>query len=204
MLTFLSQSCGAFVFITYASTIFARSGTNISTEVSSIVLALLQIAGTLMAAQCVETHGRKPLLLVSLIGCTVGLTAMAAYLYSDALGYDVSLGRWIPVASLGFVIFVSSIGIVPLSLICLVEALPTKVRSFGLTVGTISMCTSSFIMVALYPVLLKIIDLHGCMTIFAATCALGTAFVAVFVEETKGKTLDLLNAEKHVPDEENA
>lgn len=204
VLTFLSQSCGAFVFITYASTIFARSGTNISTELSSIVLALLQIAGTLLAANYVDNYGRKPLLLISLTGCKFGLSAMAAYLYCDSLGYDVSMVDWIPVASLGFVILISSVGIVPLSLVCLAEALPSKVRSIGLTLGGLSMATSSFVIVALYPILLEIVDLHGCMTIFAATCAFGTFFVAFAVDETKGKTLDLLKEEKLDRAPENA
>lgn len=196
VLTILSQSCGSYVFITFASTIFARSGANFSTELSSIVLALLQIAGTLLAARFVETQGRKPLLIISLTGCKFGLSAMSAYLYCDKLGYDTSMFTWVPVSSLGFVILVSSVGIVPLSLICLVEALPTKVRSFGLTVGTVSMSASCFVIVALYPILLEVIDLHGCMLIFATTCVFGIFFVAFFVDETKGRTLDLLNEEK--------
>lgn len=204
VLAFLSQSCGTFVFITYASTIFARSGANFSTEWSSIVLALLQIAGALLAATFVETQGRKPLLIISLAGSTFGLTAMAVYLYSDTLGYNVSALNWVPVTSLGFVIFISSVGIFPLSLICMVEALPTKVRSIGFIVGAFSLAFSSLVVVALYPILLEIIDLHGCMSLFAITCLLGTFFVIFVMDETKGKTLDLLNDEKNATTNENA
>lgn len=200
MLSFLSQSCGSYVFITYASTIFARSGTSFSPELSSIVLAMVQIAGTLLAARFVETQGRKLLLIVSLAGCTFGLSAMAVYLYCVSLGFNMSMFTWVPVTSLGLVILISSVGIVPLSLICLVELLPPKVRSFGLTVGTSSMSLFAFGLVITFPVLMEVIDMHGCMLIFAITCALGIIFVIFAVDETKGKTLDLLNKEKDKSD----
>lgn len=108
----------------------------------------------------------------------------------------MSMFTWIPVTSLGFVILISSVGIVPLSVICLIELLPTKVRSFGLTIGTAFMSVFAFGLVMTFPILMNIIDLHGCMLIFAATCAFGIIFICIFVDETKGKTLDLLKEEK--------
>lgn len=195
-MAFLSQSCGVIVFITYASTIFANAGTNISPELSSIVLAVVQIAGTYLATSFVETQGRKFLMIVSLCGSTIGLLAMATYLYCDSLGFNLSMFEWVPVTSLGCVILVSSVGIVPVSMICLVEALPTKMRSFGLTVGTSSMSFFGFIVIGSYPFLMEIVAMHGCMFIFAVVCAFGVCFVIIYVDETKGKILDLLNEEK--------
>lgn len=169
---------------------------NVSPKLSSIVLALVQTVGTLISAKFVEKQGKKPLLIISLAGCTFGLLAMASYAYCDTLGFDVSMFEWVPVTSLGFVILISAVGITPLSMICLVEVLPPKVRSFGLTIGMIAMSAFSFIILALYPILLETIDPHGCMLIFATTCAFGVIFAIFCVEETQGKTLDLLNEEK--------
>lgn len=196
MLAFLSQSCGVIVFITYASTIFASSGTNFSPEMSSIVLAVVQIVGTYVATLFIETQGRKFLMIVSLSGCTFGLLAMTTYLYCNTLGFDVSMFKWVPVTSLGFVILISAVGIVPVSMLCLVESLPTKMRSFGLTLGTGSMSFFGFVVIALYPFLIEVIHMHGCMFSFAVISAIGVLFVIHFVDETKGKILDLLNEEK--------
>lgn len=121
---------------------------------------------------------------------------MAAYMYCDSLDLDTSMLTWVPVSSLGFVILISAVGIVPVSMICLVEALPTKVRSFGMTLGISSMCFFAFVVLAAYPILVKLLEMHGCMLVFAATCVLGVFFVIFFVDETKGKTIDLLNEEK--------
>lgn len=41
---------------------------------------------------------------------------------------------------------------------------------------------------------MEIIDLHGCMTIFAIACALGAIFVFVVMEETKNRSLEQADA----------
>lgn len=43
---------------------------------------------------------------------------------------------------------------------------------------------------------MEIIELYGCMVILGVSCFLGVVFIIIFMEETKGKTLDLSNAEK--------
>lgn len=196
VMAFLSQLCGSYLFITYGSTIFAKSGTNMSKNASSITLAIVQLVGTIISAKFVETLGRKILLIISLAGCTFGQLTLAAYLLCDSLGYDVSMFNWVPVTSLSFVILVSGIGILSLSFICTVEVMPTKVRSFGVTFGMVVMNIVSFLTSISFPILMEIIELYGCMLILGVSCALGMIFVIGYMEETKGKTLDLLNAEK--------
>lgn len=41
-----------------------------------------------------------------------------------------------------------------------------------------------------FPILLEMIHLYGCLTIFAVNCCLGTLFVIFFMKETKGRSLD--------------
>lgn len=126
-MTWFNQMNGSFCFITYSVSIFEQSGANMSSNVSSIILAIVQIAGTLLAAQFVDRVGRKLLMAISLFGCTFGLTAMGIYVYLDECGVDVSMFNWIPVTSLAFVILISSTGISPLTMMYIVEILPAKV-----------------------------------------------------------------------------
>lgn len=196
VLAFLSQLCGSYLFITYGSTIFEKSGTNLSKNASSIILAIVQVFGAIFSAKFVETQGRKILLIISLAGCTIGQLTLASYLFCDSLGYDVSMLKWVPVTCLAFVIFVSGIGILSLSFICTVEVMPSKVRSFGVTLGMVAMNIMSFFTSVSFPILMETIELYGCMVILGVSCALGMTFVIIFMEETKGKTLDLLNEEK--------
>lgn len=126
-LTFLNILSGCYTFITYSENIFQKSGTHLSPNTASIILAFVQILGTLCTAQLVDSAGRKLLLVISLTGCTFGLSSMAMYLYLDAHDMEMTGFKWIPVASLGFVILIANFGIVPLTMVCVVEVLPTKV-----------------------------------------------------------------------------
>lgn len=187
--------CGSYTFITYASAIFEKSGTQLSPNTSSVILAIVQITGTFFTAHLIETRGRKPLLIVSLSGCILGLSSMGAYLLCDAQGVDVSSFAWVPVASLAFDILIASVGIIPLTLICLVEVLPTKIRSFGVTVGTVAINMCSFCTIKFFPILTEIIGLYGCMFVFAGSCFVGLFFIIFFVKETKGESLDRVKQE---------
>lgn len=62
------------------------------------------------------------------MGCTVGHFGLASYLYFNQIGYDLTYLTFIPLASLGLVVFIAAAGIIPLSHVCRVENLPTKVQ----------------------------------------------------------------------------
>lgn len=97
---------------------------------------------------------------------------------------------------MAFVIFMSSVGIVPLGGICTIEVLPTNVRAIGLTIGMTSMNLFAFVITNTFPIMMEVIQLYGCMAILATCCAFGIVFVVFCMNETKGKRLDLLYQEK--------
>lgn len=88
----------------------------------------MQIFGNVFSAQFVDSIGRKLLILISLVGNVVGLTALALYTYLNQAGFDLSLYSWVPIVSLSFVFFITSAGIVSLASICAIEFLPSKVH----------------------------------------------------------------------------
>lgn len=114
--------------INYASYVFEKSGGSIlSTNMSSIILAFVQIVGGLVSTQMGDTFGRKTTLAISLCGSIVGLISFAAYLHIRENGYDVTHFVWLPLTSLSLIIFVSSAGILALSNTCAIENFPSKV-----------------------------------------------------------------------------
>lgn len=94
----------------------------------SIMLAVALILGSLFTTYLADTLGRKFLNLISLMGSAVGLFATALYHYLNINGYDLTGFAWVPVVSLSLVVFISSVGIMPLAFLCSVEYLPPKVR----------------------------------------------------------------------------
>ena len=58
-LVFLNQYSGTLVIMTYTSSIFENSGSNLSSNKSSIIVAVIQLAGVYVSTVCVEKFGRK-------------------------------------------------------------------------------------------------------------------------------------------------
>lgn len=206
VLAFLSQSCGYNIYYYYSYNLVGISGLDVSPKIVGIAIVLLDTAGAILATQLVEPLGRKCLLIVSLVGCIIGLSGTATYSYCSSLDFEMSMFSWVPVTSLGLFAFMAALGIRPLPMICLVELLPEKVRSFGLTVGSISMNIFTYFSVSSFLAMADVIgmSLHSSLLLFAITCVFGIFFVFFFVEETKGKALDLPIDENFRNIQENA
>lgn len=127
-LAYFSQMTGCFTIITYAVYILERTRTTFDPYKSSIALAAMLIIGNLCTTHAADKMGRKTFLIVSLLGCAVGLFALSIYLYLNTNGYDLTTISWVPIVCLAFIVFIASAGVVPLSHVCRVENLPTKVR----------------------------------------------------------------------------
>lgn len=126
-LSTFSQLTASFTIVNYAVTTFAKAGTSVDPYVSSIVLAVALIIGSLTTTYLADKLGRRKLILISLMGSAFGLLSTALYHYLNSIGFDLTAHAWIPIVSLSSVIFISSAGINPLSIVCSVENLPTKV-----------------------------------------------------------------------------
>lgn len=127
-LTSLAQLTGNFAITNYAVMIFEKTGTSVDPYISSIMLAVALILGAICTTYLADQLGRKFLNIASVLGSAVGLFAVSIYHYLNMNGYDLAAFEWVPVVSLSFVIFISSAGIMALSLVCSIEYLPPKVR----------------------------------------------------------------------------
>lgn len=183
------------VFLTYGSTIMAKSGTRLPTSGSSIFMAVVQLIAAFITYKLIDRKGRKFLLILSLVGCAISHAIMVAYMqvnhYEAESGFRTSMAFYsIPIFCMASVIFTSSIGILPLTFICMSESFPTRIRPLGMTFGSIVLNLFGFIVFKMYPWLEHAVGLQVCLMIFCAGCALGTVYVVAVVEETKGKELN--------------
>lgn len=126
-LAILAQLTTNFAMVTYAVTIFKKTGTTLNPYASSIVLAVMLILGSSVSTYLADILGRKRLNFISLLGSAVGQLVTSLYHYLYLSGCNLSAFSWVPVVSLSFVIFISAAGILPLQLVCVVEYLPPKV-----------------------------------------------------------------------------
>lgn len=123
-----NQLSGCFALINYSATIFNESGSKISPNTSSIILAAIQIVGTYVSTVLVDRVGRKSLLLVSASCTAIGLFIVGLYSFLDKqLEWQMTAFDWVPVAGLSFVVFIASIGVLPLPFVVLAEVMPQNV-----------------------------------------------------------------------------
>lgn len=181
------------IFLTYGSIIIRNSGTNLPLGWSSVCIAIVQLVAGIITYKLIDQKGRKFLLILSLIGCAVSHAIMIAYMYVkdyDIFGDYTSIFQWTPILCMAAVIFMASVGMSPLTFICMAESFPSKVRSIGMTFGTITINTFAFILFKMFPLVQEAIGLQVCLMIFCICCSLGTIYFAIFLEETKGKELN--------------
>lgn len=112
-LVVFSHSTAQFTLANYAAIIFKRVDSSVlDPNLSSIMLAVALILGSLMTTTLCDILGRKILILISLSGSAFGLFAMAIYDYLKLSGYDLSSFTFVPVVALSFDIFIASAGII--------------------------------------------------------------------------------------------
>lgn len=189
MFSLVNTLTAQYLLLAYGSVIIAKSGTSLPSGASSIFIAVVQLFSTFVTYMAIDKMGRKFLLITSLVGCAITHLVMVAHMHLRNSSDQKSLVDWIPIISMSTVLFMSSMGIVP-TLTYLSEYFSSKVRPIGMTVGSIAANLFSFILIKVYPKMEQSIGLEACFLLFCVSCALGTVYVAVFVNETKGIELN--------------
>lgn len=125
MLQFLEQFSGLFGLLFFVSTIFKYSGSSLSPNASSIIVGIIQLVGCYCSTLLVDRAGRKILIGTSSFGISLGMFVFAAYSFMDKLGYDLSLFKWVPLASFSFTLFIANLGVLTLPFLVTSELIIT-------------------------------------------------------------------------------
>lgn len=192
----MSHLCGTYVLINYAATIFANTGSSISSSLSSIIMGGMLVVGVYSASLLIDRYGRKVLMLVSSGGAAVGLLSTGVYSLLSYKGYDVQALHLVPVLGLSFYIFICAIGMLPVPYVYVAEIFPQRIRRIGCTMCTSTISVCAIVQLKTFPLMLAGIGLHGCLFIFAVVAACGMVFTLYTMNETKGKNLDVLETNK--------
>ncbi|KAG6749936.1 hypothetical protein POTOM_047013 [Populus tomentosa] len=155
----------------YASSIFEVAG--FSPSVGTIIYAILQVVFVVLNTTIIDKVGRKPLLLVSASGLVIAclITGLSFYLKV----HELALKSAPMLAVTGILIFPLNIKGVAGSLATLVNWFCAWAVSF----------TFNFLMSW---------SSYGTFILYAAINAMTIAFVALLVPETKGRTLEQIQA----------
>ncbi len=179
----------------YSNTIWEAVGFSESQAFeTSLITTVVNIAFTLVAIALIDRVGRKPLLLVGSTGMVVMLGILTwvfgtAPLNSDGqpvLGDGVDI-----VALLAFNLYVAFFAATwgPVVWVLLGEMFPNRIRAAALALAAAAQWVANFLVSTAFPPLSSI-SLGLAYGIFTAFAVLSIPFVAKFLRETKGISLE--------------
>ncbi|XP_073824924.1 facilitated trehalose transporter Tret1-like isoform X2 [Musca autumnalis] len=189
VLLFVNQFSGIFAFVNYMSDIFLNSGSTMDPNTCTIIMGVAQIAGTYAATLLVDLFGRKILMLWSIGGMAVGLTAFGVFTFY-AQTMDLSQYSYVPLLLMAFVSFVGNMGLIALTLVVLVEIFPAKIRPICASVSMATLSFLVFAMLKIFPLYMESFGISVTMWSCALVCAISYVYLFIFLKETKGKSMD--------------
>ena len=200
LLSVFQQFVGINAVFYYSNTIWQAVGFSESQAFeTSLITTVVNVAFTLLAIALIDRVGRKPLLLVGSVGMVVML-AVLTFVFGTAdvnsAGQPV-LGDGIDVvAVIAFNLYVAFFAATwgPVVWVLLGEMFPNRIRAAALALAAAAQWVANFLVSTAFPPLASIsLGLaYGLFTIFAI---LSIPFVAKFITETKGRSLESIGSD---------
>lgn len=194
MIAALQQVTGINVMMYYAPMVLKAAGGSLQNALfQTIWIGFALLFGSMIGAWVVDHWGRRSLMRCGSIGMIASLLLVSWALYSQSTG----LSAW-----LGMLFFMLMFGLSwgPLCWILVSEIFPNRFRASGMSIAVASNWIANFVVAQGFPMVSSNPWLerqfHGAfsMWLFAGFSVLATWFVMRFVPETKGVSLEKIEA----------
>jgi sugar porter (SP) family MFS transporter len=195
-IAFFQQATGINAIFYYLPTIFAQSGGELSTSFAqSVIVGLVNVGMTFVAIWLIDRLGRKPLLVIGLIGATLSLLTIAWAFHTaqspPGSGSPIGHANVVLIAIIAYVAsFAISLG--PVMWVMLSEIFPNEERAAAISVVGFWNSLVSATVTLIFPAELAGWGPAGTFLAYGLLAAAGLLFVVVLAPETKGKTLEEL------------
>ncbi len=187
LLSVFQQFVGINVALYYAPRIFESMGAaKDASMMQTVIMGLVNVIFTVIAIFTVDKWGRKPLLIIGSTGMAIGMFAIAGLAYFDVIGISTLVFMIIYTAS-----FMMSWG--PITWVLISEIFPNKIRGKAVAIAVAAQWSANYLISSTYPAMM---ETSGAMTysIYGIMSVLSLLFVWKFVPETKGRTLEDMEA----------
>jgi MFS transporter, SP family, sugar:H+ symporter len=196
-LAVFQQIIGINTIIYYAPTTLTNVGYgNAAAIYANLIIGVINVLMTLLAIRLIDRVGRKPLLLGGLVGMVASLTVLGL---STLLLSEPSTPTD-PVAVITLVclaVFIASFAATwgPTVWVMLPEVLPLRIRGTAMGVAIFLHWIANFIVAQTFPSLLASVGPGPTFLGYAVIGVLAFVFVQALVTETKGRSLEQIEAD---------
>lgn len=202
MLSIFQQVTGINAILYYGAEIFSNAlgyGPEDALK-QQLWLGAVNLIFTFVAIYKVDSWGRKPLFIGGSMGMFAGLTVLGLTIYTQQMGVVSLIAVLVFIAS-----FAMSMG--PVVWVMLSEMFPNNVRSVAMSIAVAAQWLFNALVANSFPVVNQSVlnqdSFNGALPyfIFASLCIVAMLFVWMLVPETKGKTLEEMEALWEVKDQ---
>uniref|UniRef100_A0A8C5R5J6 Solute carrier family 2, facilitated glucose transporter member 8 n=1 Tax=Leptobrachium leishanense TaxID=445787 RepID=A0A8C5R5J6_9ANUR len=206
LLMFFQQFTGINAIMFYADTIFEEANFK-NSSLASVIVGVIQVVFTAIAALIMDKAGRKVLLVIS--GVTMGISAVLFGVYFKIAAVAINNSseslllkatvlppspadhlEWLALASMALFIMGFALGWGPIPWLIMSEIFPLRARGIASGVCVVTNWGCAFLVTKEFHDLLDTLTTYGTFWFFAGFCVLNVLFTIIYVPETKGKTLE--------------
>ncbi|MGG3573003.1 sugar porter family MFS transporter [Bacillus gobiensis] len=188
------QIIGINAIIYYAPTIFSEAGLGDATAILGTVgIGTVNVIITIFAIMIMDKIDRKKLLAIGNIGMVLSLLIMAVLIWT--VGLNTNFGAWIIVASLTLFIVFFAFTWGPVLWVMIPELFPMRARGAATGIAALALSIGSLIVAQFFPMVSRAIGIGQVFLIFAAIGIAAFIFVMKFLPETRGRSLEEIEAD---------
>jgi len=188
VLAVLQQWSGINVLFNYAEEVYRAAGLGTNQILLDIVITgTINLLFTLVAMGLVDRLGRRSLMLFGCFG--IGIShLLAGFAYRTGLhGTPVLVLTLCAIACYAMTL-------APLTWVLIAEIFPNRLRSLGVSAAVSALWISAFALTYSFPFINRALGSSGTFFTYGIICLAGAIFVLAFVPETKGRTLEEIEA----------
>ncbi|HLJ75887.1 MAG TPA: sugar porter family MFS transporter [Acidobacteriaceae bacterium] len=188
-LAVLQQWTGINVLFNYAGDVYRSAGYGANQIFLDIVITgTINLVFTILAMLLVDRIGRRKMMIFGSLG--IGFShLLCAWAYHE---------HWPAAAVLTLTlsaIACYAVTLAPVTWVLISEIFPNRMRAHGVSISVSALWAASFLLTYSFPALSAHLGSAGVFSAYGAICFLGTIMVTALVPETKGRTLEQIEAE---------
>ena len=196
MLIIVQQFSGMMAIEAYNEQIFDQSpGISLSSSECAIAVGVIQIVAGSMSVTLVDKVGRRPLLMISTLGCGLFHAILGTYFYFHVNKYKMVGFEWLPLTCLVLFVTFFCLGLSPLPVLMLGEVFPSNVKDLAVSIGVFTTSMSFLVVTKVFQIMTDSIGTYSPFWLFSVVTVLGFLFVFFVVPETKGRRFETIIAD---------
>ncbi|XP_054271945.1 facilitated trehalose transporter Tret1-like [Macrosteles quadrilineatus] len=185
---FFTYGSGMLAIRPYMVPVFMNLGLIMDPYLATTVFTAIGLGGCVLCTVTVRFIGKRPLGLISVLGCAVSCLSLGTYaLYVDEL--EGHKHAWMPMVMMVALAFFTGIGMDPLPWMYLSEVFPFRGRSMACGVAAGISYVFGFIATKTFLVLEKTLTLSGVFFLYGSFSVVGFIFFYFYLPETEGRTM---------------